>query len=363
MLPSGPFSVVIESDAPFAAERLMTWAAGSQRGAHGARAVQPSMTWYFAEGATFGPFESFYLLANPGDADATTVMRYLCRGLGAVTRTYTVPARGRTTIWVDQQGAPLDNAECGAHIEASVPIVAERSVYLNGPDGFTGGTATTGAPKLSTTWRFPAGETGDPYETFLLLANPSADAAFVDVHFQLTGGGVERRTYTVPARERLTAWVDQEGPVLAAASFSMVVEASVPIVAERAMWWRGDGASWVEGHVEVGAAAAATQWWLAHVPESATIVMLNETTRPGRVRMSPITQDGQIASIGDIELPPGRTAVSLTAIWPQLGPGVYGVTLESLPVDELGAVPFVAERTHRVPLRDAGTAIMGTPMP
>ncbi len=361
----GPLSVGVEGDAPFAAERLTTWAGGSQVGAHGTRAVAPSMTWFFAEGATTGAFELFYLLANPGDVNVTATVTYLCRDIGPVPRTYVVPARGRSTIWVNQEGAPLHAAECGARVEASAPIVAERSLYLGGPVGFTAGTSSTGAEAPSTSWRFAAGDTREPYDTFLLLANPSTQPAQVHVRYDLDGGTMIHRTYTVHAQQRLTVWVDQETAALANTSLSMVVESATAIVAERAMWWSEGGRGWVEGHSELGATTPALRWGLAHVPESATLVFLNETPEPAQVliRAVMVAEGRQVAGTV-LAVPPGRFALSLSQLWPALPPGLYSALIDSLPPgDTAPAVPIVIERTHQVPLRSAGTAMLATPLP
>ena len=59
--------------------------------------------------------------------------------------------------------------------------------------------------------------------------------------YLLDTGGVVSRTYNVPARQRFTVWVDNEGRTfdarLTASAFGIRITASAPIVAERAMYW------------------------------------------------------------------------------------------------------------------------------
>ena len=68
-LPDQAFSTLVESEQPLAVERTLTWGGGmgAGYGSHAERAISgPAATWYFAEGATHGAFDLFYLLQNPG---------------------------------------------------------------------------------------------------------------------------------------------------------------------------------------------------------------------------------------------------------------------------------------------------------
>jgi hypothetical protein len=83
------------------------------------------------------------------------------------------------------------------------------------------------------------------------------------------------RTYTVPARQRFTVWVDNEGRTfdtrLGAAEFGIRITATTPIVAERAMYWGtpspGDPTTpsfpWVEGHATAGITTPEAKWAFA----------------------------------------------------------------------------------------------------
>ena len=79
-IPDQAFSTLIESDVPVAVERTMTWGGGmgAGYGSHAERASSgPATTWYFAEGATHGAFDLFYLLQNPAPTAATATITYL----------------------------------------------------------------------------------------------------------------------------------------------------------------------------------------------------------------------------------------------------------------------------------------------
>ena len=183
--------------------------------------------------------------------------QYLCAGSTPGVREHVVAARGRLTIWVNQEGAPLDGAECGARLTSDRPIVAERSLYILRDGTFTAGTSSAGLPHVTSpsVWWFAEGATADPFDQFLAIVNPSGASAEVEITYLLPGGVTVQRTHWVPFGQRVTIWVDHEDPLLwSAPSLSIRVESrTAPIAVERAMWWRGPGqATWIEGHSEVG---------------------------------------------------------------------------------------------------------------
>ena len=139
--PASEFATVVESDVPLAAHRLMSWPRPAWRptygfgegyGSHGDRGVPAAATtWYLAEGATHSGFDLFYLLMNPGDADARVRVRYLRPSGAPLEKTYTVGATSRLNIWVNLEEFPdgsgqrlLASSDVSASIESldAVPI-------------------------------------------------------------------------------------------------------------------------------------------------------------------------------------------------------------------------------------------------
>lgn len=365
-LRASQYAIEVESPFPIAVERETTWrTAGALRGAHATAGTTPSTTWYFAEGATTSGFQLFYLLANPGREDSLVTFTYLCAGHGAIARSHVVPAGRRLTVWANQEGGPLGAAECGARLEATHPVVAERSLYVAGAAGFGAGSASVGAHAPATVWRFAEGDTRPPFDTFLLLANPGAAAAQVTVRFLLPGGVTLTRAYGVPAYQRLTIWVDQEASALAGTELSLRVESSVPIVAERAIWWGAAGAAgWTESHVELGAAEQGTSWALASVPTGAVLTLLNDSDATGLVYVRLQMNGPGGGAERFLPLPPGRTTIVPALLWPALPPATYSAWLRSESPDGVAApVPFVVERSSYAPDLSAGTSYVGTPVP
>lgn len=130
-------------------------------------ATNPSRRWYFADGATYGRYELFYLLFNPGQTPATVSVTYLLPSGALAPRYHEVAPQSRTTIWVDQEGPELGGTDVGAIIDSinGQPIVAERAVYLKAGNRYAGGHVSLGVTKPPTRWLMvggPPGRTSPP---------------------------------------------------------------------------------------------------------------------------------------------------------------------------------------------------------
>ena len=146
----------------------------------------------------------------------------------------------RTNIWVNKDAPELAAAEMSATITSlnNVPVVVERSMYHNtGNELFSAGhnSAAVDAPALR--WFLAEGATGGTFDEFVLIANPNASPANLPVSYLRAGKAPLVKTYTAAAQSRLTIWVDQEAPELAASEVSIIVESltATPVVVERSM--------------------------------------------------------------------------------------------------------------------------------
>ena len=97
------FSTVVETNVRVVVDRTMSWDA-SGYGSHAETSSSaPATTWYFAEGATHGQFDLFYLLQNATRRRPTVEITYLLpAGRRADRAVRTVGANSRMTIQVDQ---------------------------------------------------------------------------------------------------------------------------------------------------------------------------------------------------------------------------------------------------------------------
>jgi hypothetical protein len=267
-VPSPSFSTIIESDHFLAVERTMTWPTFGQTVPYGSSAetaiTNPSTTWFFAEGATHGSFDLFYLLQNPGDHDASVTITYLLPAPQApIVLTYDVTAHSRRTIYVDQEPG-LGATDVSARIDSTQPIFAERSMYLSTPDQpFAGGTGGAGIAAAATKWFIAEGATGGFFDLYILIGNPSDQDATVTITYLLPDGSHFDKTYPVARLSRRTIAVDGEDARLADTSVSAVVTSTngVPIIVERSMWWPSP--NWYEGSLTAATTETATKWALA----------------------------------------------------------------------------------------------------
>ena len=248
----------------------MTWGLNGRYGSHAESSLAaPALDWYFAEGATHGAFDLFYLVQNPSDQAAEVDARFLRGPAGAgapVTRHYTVGAHQRLTINADfVPGLEAADVAGEFHSTNGTPIIVERAMYMSrAGELWTAGIDGTGVTALGTSWFLAEGATGTFFDTFVQVANPSPTPARIHVTFQLPFGAPPvQRDYDIPALQRLTIPVEQVDPALAATSVSIAITSTngVPVVAERSMWW--PGSDWYEGHATLATNTTGTAWAVA----------------------------------------------------------------------------------------------------
>jgi len=213
---------------------------------------------YYAEGAE-GFFDYRVAVLNTAAAETWMNVSFLREGAAPVLRSYSVGAGRRMTISAGDV-PELNGTSFAAVISAPSTVVTERTMRwrLNGADGAAGARALT-AP--STTWYLAEGNAGF-FDTYVLLANPSATPTVATVDFLLDGGGVLRRQYQLAGNARYTVWTNQI-PELLTRSFATTVTAPAPILVERAMYFRGPHGAFEGGHASAAVPTGARDWFLA----------------------------------------------------------------------------------------------------
>jgi hypothetical protein len=116
-------------------------------------------------------------------------------------------------------------------VKAAEPIAVARVTFFN---EMQSAHASLGAVRPSRKWLLPEGATAEPFETFLLVANPNASSVDLEITFWGGRGTLQRVVLSMPAYARLTVPVDDI--VSSASSFSTRVEAGRPVVVERTMY-------------------------------------------------------------------------------------------------------------------------------
>ncbi|MEO5820277.1 MAG: hypothetical protein ABIT71_07190, partial [Vicinamibacteraceae bacterium] len=345
------FATTMEADAVVVLDRLMTWAGYA---AHMESAVeQPSTTWYLAEGATHGNFDLFYLIQNPSSAAAAIRVRYLLASGSPIVKTYSVGAGSRFTIWVDQEDRALSAADVSAEITSTngVPIIVERSMYLNTPNKpFKGGHNSAGVTAPALNWFLAEGSTGGFFSMYVLVANPNATAASLRATFIRADGAPIVKTYSVAANSRRTIDVASQDPGLADTPVSVKVESTngVGVIVERTMWWMGSKRSWTEGHNAFGTTRTAPRWLLAEGETGGPraintfVLIANASTADANVRVTMLAESGAEESVTYAIGANRRFTVPVASAFPSSDGKRFSILVESLNPSTAGAL--VVER-------------------
>lgn len=247
-LSDGEFTAELKSDLPVVAERAMYFGYGDKAGGSAAEgAPATAKRWLFAEGYTGGQFDTWLVLANPERSDTPAKLTFMLPSGTTRELNVVVPARGRATVHVDELPG-MGNTEFSTQVESVLPVVAERAMYYS-YGGKKGGHDAIGVQSASPRWFFAEGYTAEDFDTWIVLVNPNDYGVTAWLTFMLPDGGTRPLTVSIRPRSRFTVGVDCL-PGLERTEFSTRVEASGPLVAERAVYflYRGrDGGSCAQG--------------------------------------------------------------------------------------------------------------------
>ena len=330
---SAAFSSLIEADVQVVADRTMTWGAGGY-GSHAERGVltRTATTWYLAEGATHGSFDLFYLIQNPGPAAAAVEIAYLRPApLPPIIRPYTVgaeqppdhPRRRRARPGRDRRlgGDPHDQRGAD-HRRAGDVLHAGRT--RSTPAGHE----SAGVTAPQTRWFLAEGATGSFFNMFILIANPSTDAATVQMDYLLTNGqtvtrhahgrrrqppDAERRAGGAGARPRRTCRPSSRPPTACRSSSSARCGG------------RRRGVNWQEAHNSPGEIVTGTRWAMAEGESGGPhgkqtyILIANTSTFAGTARVMLLFEDGTTAEKLFALPASSRTNVSVDVEFPAGG--------------------------------------------
>jgi autotransporter-associated beta strand protein len=345
---SASVQVVSDGGLPLIVERSMFWDA-SYYGGHTANAVaQPETRWTFAEGSQGTFFDTYILIANANAEETTATLTFLREGEPPFVATVPIAPFARKTVSAGDYPEIRDRA-FGIVVEATRPVIAERSMYFASQPGrpWAGGHVNTGTVAPSTTWFHAEGATGTYFQTFILLSNPQDTVANVELRFLLSTGEVVTRTKTLAAKQRLTVNPADEGDArLRDAALSTVVQADVPIVSERSMYWSGDAKDYGEGHNSSGVVSTATRWGLAEgriggPREFVTYILLaNPSATEAQVTITYLRESGA-PIVKTYTVPPtSRFNVDVRDVVPELRDSSFGARIEVT-----NNVPIAVERS------------------
>jgi len=299
-----------------------------------------ALTYYLAEGST-GFFNMEIALANPHAVQAHTSVTFLRSDGSTIIQQQTLQPTSQTKIRVADI-AGLEAAPISAIVSSldMLPIGVERTMSWDAAASY-GGSGGEAIGQTRTKWLFAEGAQGF-FSTFLLLLNPNASPATATVTFLPEGGGGPVvLNYPMPATSRLV--VDGASvPEIANRSFGIVVEATQPIVAERAMYFGNSPSILIAGgSVSAGAPDAFRSWFFA---EGATgsffdtfLLIGNPGGAPANVTLTYLLDNGQTVTTNKVVPANGRLTVVAKDDAPALASAAFATSVTS-------DVPIVAER-------------------
>lgn len=237
VVPNAAFSTVVESNVPVVVERAMyTGTPGAPTGGHGVPGTTtPSTLWQFAEGSSQPSlpdqdFQTFLLLHNPNPRPVAATIRLLRDDGTSLVQPLALTAGARLTFHAN---LALPGEAFGIRVEADEPLVAERVMFF-GPEAGASH-ATLGALAPATRWHLAEGSTLAPFETWVLVANPNAEATEVRLRFNTEAGRVVEASRSVGASSRATFLVNELVPD--EAGVSTQVQSTLPVVVERSVYF------------------------------------------------------------------------------------------------------------------------------
>jgi hypothetical protein len=331
-------STEVSSDTPIIAERAMYFDSEGRTGGHDSIGTpEPSRRWYLPEGYTAEQYDTWVLVQNPGNQQAGVNLTFMRSDGGTSDVNFEMSPRSRHSVHVDEVPG-LESCEVSTRINASTPVIAERSMYFD-YNGITGGHDSIGITEPAETWYLAEGCTGWGFDTYVLVQNTDDDPVEVEYTFMKDDRQNIEYTRTVPAHSRYTVKVD-DIPGLEGCSFSTFVRGSAPVCCERAMYFDNGGRA--GGHDSIGTTSPSDTWFFAegYTGESydTWVLLQNPSDETVTVRATFMTPQGRPVERDYPVGPRSRFSISIDSI-PGLGSTEVSTSLES--ADGAG---FIAER-------------------
>ena len=302
--------------------------------------VRDALTYMLPEGSTGTFFTTDVLIANPNNTEVEADVRFLKSSGESVSMPVQIlPAKSRLTVPINQVPGLENEGPVSTVVtsQSGAPLLVERTMFWDQTSyGSHGAIAQEGA---STRFLFGEGAQGF-FNTFVLLANNNAEPATASVTFLPESGLVVSRQVNLPPRSRTTI-SGSDIPELANASFSITVDASRPITAERAMYF-GTTPLFKGGHDSPGVTLPATKWFFGEGATGGffdTFVLLgNPSTRNANVKMTYQLAGGGTVVVNRTVPAFGRTTLNTAFEDPALAATTFALAISS-------SEPIIAERS------------------
>lgn len=238
------FGISVETDVGVVAERSTYF---SYRGVWdgGTAAVgttAPSKTHYFAEGSAYPWNQEWVTIMNPSNKTARVEVAFQPQEAEKNQAVFFVKPRSRYTVEAARYCAP--DRDVSAKVSSDVPIVCERTMYLDYQGKCSGGSVSKGLQSPKRRFYFAGSSPGESplswLDEWVCIQNPSADeVADVEMAF-VVDGALLTRYIEVPPGERITVSVGETTGMGRGAP--LLIESSIEVAVERSSYFlRPDG--------------------------------------------------------------------------------------------------------------------------
>jgi hypothetical protein len=301
----------------------------------------PNGSWFMAEGISHdlqhdpNGFITFYLMVNENN-EPVTVRAYFSRQDGRTfSRTVTIPANSRETFNLAEVAGLGTFGAVFQSLTPGLDIFVERSVYWGQMEGSTGEVATR---SLAFEWNFGEGSR-DYFSNYFLVFNPNQAAGSATFTFFLESGGTVQHEMLFGPQQRITLDASTL-PQLAEKNFGVKITSTVPVVAERAMYFDYRHNGFIGGTASIGAPGLSNSWFFAEgfagTGFQTYYLLMNPNAFPITVDRWFFLEDGTKLQ-GSYTVDPG----SRRTIWLNQEMG----QIEGTAAQFTSASPFIAERS------------------
>lgn len=227
-----------------------------------ARGTHPLIpaTAYLTEGAT-GAFAERLALVNPDILPAELSLQFLLDSGAVHTELVWVPPLSRETLDVNRLLGRVPVATSVAMTTNRGGAVLERTMAWSAERSHLAAHTAKAAPAPRREWHLAEGS-ANWFDTWVLVANPNARAANLQVDFVLEDGAVIARSYTVAPTSRFSLLANAV-PGLSGNSFAARLRSDAGVTVERAMYFGAVDGVWRGGHVSPAIAAPSRSWFVA----------------------------------------------------------------------------------------------------
>jgi IPT/TIG domain len=246
--------VVCREGKPICVDRYMTWPGGDAHSSVGV--TSPARTWYLPEGSSKWGFECWLLIQNPNAKAANCTITFMIEGEGPVPVQRTIKPNSRDTLnMADDIGAH----DASIKVSSDVPVIPERAMYRNNRRE---GHDSIGTTTPANDYYLAEGSVGyaSSFITYVLVQNPNGSPADVSLTYQTQSGVAAGPSFQMPPNSRHTIEVNKYLPP--DTDVSTLVHGSQPIIAERAMYWRGGPDGGEACHDSIGMSSPHTTFYL-----------------------------------------------------------------------------------------------------